>query len=98
MSETSPGRFLGRNRHLARNGKCRKFTPKFASHHHPAPVVGKSSSRQSTLGECPMAFQMKPGSGSLFKNDRKDGDNAPDYKGSIVDPEGNEFWLNGWRQ
>jgi len=45
-----------------------------------------------------MAFQMKPGSGSLFKNDRKDGDNAPDYKGSIVDPEGNEFWLNGWRK
>jgi len=33
--------------------------------------------------------------GSLFKNDRKELDNHPDYNGSI-NIDGKDFWLNGW--
>lgn len=34
-------------------------------------------------------------SGVLFKNDRKEKPNHPDYKGSI-NVEGVEFWLSAW--
>ena len=33
--------------------------------------------------------------GSLFKNDRKEAANHPDYKGSI-NVEGTEYWASGW--
>jgi uncharacterized protein (DUF736 family) len=33
--------------------------------------------------------------GVLFKNDRKEQDNHPDYKGSI-NVDGVEFWLSAW--
>ena len=33
--------------------------------------------------------------GSLFKNDRKELDNHPDYNGSI-NIDGKDYWLNGW--
>ncbi len=33
--------------------------------------------------------------GVLFKNDRKDQDSHPDYKGSI-NINGTEFWLSAW--
>ena len=33
--------------------------------------------------------------GALFKNDRKDGESSPDYKGTI-NVDGVEHWLNGW--
>lgn len=33
--------------------------------------------------------------GSLFKNDRKESANHPDYKGSI-NVEGTEYWASGW--
>lgn len=33
--------------------------------------------------------------GVLFKNDRKEQDNHPDYKGSI-NVDGTEFWLSAW--
>ena len=33
--------------------------------------------------------------GSLFKNDKKESDNHPDYKGSI-NVEGKECWLSAW--
>jgi hypothetical protein len=33
--------------------------------------------------------------GALFKNDRKDGEKSPDYKGEI-DVGGQVHWLNAW--
>jgi hypothetical protein len=35
-----------------------------------------------------MAFELKPGQGSMFKNDRKQGERDPDYKGSVIDTNG----------
>jgi hypothetical protein len=43
-----------------------------------------------------MTFQPKPGHGSLFKNDRKAKDIQPDYKGSLVLPDGTRVNLAGW--
>ena len=34
--------------------------------------------------------------GVLFKNDRKEKDTHPDYKGSYTDGTGTEFWLSAW--
>jgi hypothetical protein len=42
-----------------------------------------------------MAYELKEGSGSLFKNDRKEKDTHPDYAGSIM-INGKEHWLSGW--
>lgn len=39
--------------------------------------------------------QQRDMSGVLFKNDRKEEDNHPDYKGSIM-VSGVEFWLAAW--
>lgn len=33
--------------------------------------------------------------GALFRNDKKDADNHPDYKGSI-NVGGTEYWLSSW--
>jgi hypothetical protein len=42
-----------------------------------------------------MAYELKEGSGSLFKNDRKEKDTHPDYAGSIM-INGKEHYLNAW--
>ena len=42
-----------------------------------------------------MAYEMKDGSGSLFKNKRKETDNHPDYNGSIMLNDV-EHWLSAW--
>lgn len=40
-------------------------------------------------------FQIKPNTGSLFKNDRKDKDTSPDYKGT-VNIDGREMYIRAW--
>jgi uncharacterized protein (DUF736 family) len=42
-----------------------------------------------------MAYEMKEGSGSLFKNLKKATENHPDYNGSIM-VNGKEHWLSAW--
>jgi hypothetical protein len=46
-------------------------------------------------GELPMAADNNDLRGALFKNDRKESDRHPDYKGDIV-IDGRKFWLSGW--
>lgn len=43
-----------------------------------------------------MAYEHKPGSFTLFKNDRKESDNHPDYKGDGADIDGNPIWVSAW--
>lgn len=43
-----------------------------------------------------MSYEQKPGQGSLFKNDKKLTEQHPDYKGSIMLPDGTECWISGW--
>jgi hypothetical protein len=45
-----------------------------------------------------MAFTLKPGQGSLHKNDRKESPKHSDCRGSVVTPDGEEFWLDGWKK
>lgn len=35
-------------------------------------------------------------SGALFPNDRKTKQSHPDYKGSMTDSTGQEFWISAW--
>jgi hypothetical protein len=42
-----------------------------------------------------MAYEQKPNTGSLFKNDRKESDTHADYKGSAL-INGVEHWLDAW--
>ena len=42
-----------------------------------------------------MAYEQKPNSLSLFKNDRKDTEQHPDYKGSGLVGDV-EYWVSGW--
>lgn len=41
-------------------------------------------------------YVQKPGQGSIFKNDKKESDNHPDYKGSLTTPDGVECWVSMW--
>ena len=43
-----------------------------------------------------MAYEAKPGSFSLFKNQYKDADNKPDYKGDGKDLDGNVIEVAAW--
>ena len=42
-----------------------------------------------------MAYEMKEGSFSLFKNNRKEKETHPDYAGSVM-INGKEHYLNAW--
>jgi hypothetical protein len=43
-----------------------------------------------------MAYEMKPGQGSLFKNDKKTSDKHPNLKGKVMLPNGEIRWVSGW--
>jgi len=43
-----------------------------------------------------MAYEMRPGSGSLFKNDKKTTDKHPNLKGKVMLPDGTTHWVSGW--
>lgn len=42
-----------------------------------------------------MSYEMKDGTGSLFKNERKETPQHSDYNGSVK-VDGVEYWLNAW--
>lgn len=42
-----------------------------------------------------MAFKQDDNSGALFKNDRKESEQHPDYTGTAT-VKGEEFWLSAW--
>ena len=42
-----------------------------------------------------MAYQQKENSGALFKNDKKEKETHPDYKGDI-NIGGTNYWLSAW--
>lgn len=42
-----------------------------------------------------MAYEKKPESGALFRNDKKEKDSHPDYKGdALID--GKLYWVSSW--
>lgn len=43
-----------------------------------------------------MAYENKPGSGALFKNDKGDNPSRPDYRGDATLPDGSKVRLSGW--
>jgi hypothetical protein len=43
-----------------------------------------------------MAYEMRPGQGSLFKNDKKTTDKHPNLKGRLMLPDGSVYWVSGW--
>ena len=40
-------------------------------------------------------MEKRDNSGVLFKNDKKENDRAPDYKGNVM-VDGTEYWLSAW--
>lgn len=43
-----------------------------------------------------MAYEQKPGTGSLWPNDRKEKDSHADHRGTLVLPDGTEMWIDAW--
>ena len=42
-----------------------------------------------------MDQQKRDNSGVLFRNEKKDNERAPDYKGSVM-VDGTDYWLSAW--
>ena len=45
-----------------------------------------------------MAYEMRPGQGSAFPNDKKTTDKHPDMKGRVMLPNGETRWLSIWKK
>lgn len=45
-----------------------------------------------------MAYEMRPGQGSAFPNDKKTTDKHPDFKGKVMLPNGETRWLSMWNK
>jgi uncharacterized protein (DUF736 family) len=43
-----------------------------------------------------MAYELKNGSGTIFKNDKKGNEKAPEYRGEIKTPSGETFEISLW--
>jgi hypothetical protein len=43
-----------------------------------------------------MAYEMRAGQGSLFKNDKKTTDSHPTLKGRVMLPNGEVRWVSAW--
>lgn len=43
-----------------------------------------------------MAYEHKPGSGSIFKNEHKTSENHPEYRGSVITPDGKKWDVSLW--
>jgi hypothetical protein len=43
-----------------------------------------------------MAYEMRAGQGSLFKNDKKTTDSHPTLKGRVMLPNGEVRWISAW--
>lgn len=43
-----------------------------------------------------MAYEMRPGQGSLFRNEKKTTDNHPSLKGRLMLPNGEIRWVSAW--
>jgi len=42
-----------------------------------------------------MAYEQRDNSGSLFRNDKKQTENQPDYRGTVM-VNGVEYWISSW--
>ena len=45
-----------------------------------------------------MADYDRTNRGSIWKNDRKETDNHPDFTGSFTDANGVEYWVSAWKR
>ena len=43
-----------------------------------------------------MAYEMRAGSGSLFKNDKRTTESHPNLTGKVMLPNGEVRWIKGW--
>ena len=43
-----------------------------------------------------MAYEMRPGQGSLFRNEKKTTDKHPNLKGKVMLPNGEVRWVSAW--
>lgn len=69
---------------------------------NPALTVGdgrrasRSHPHLQTEGTEEVTYTPKPSTGALFKNERKEKDHQPDYKGTLCLPDGSTMQLGGW--
>jgi hypothetical protein len=45
-----------------------------------------------------MAYEMRPGQGSAFRNERKETEQHADFTGRVMLPDGTTCWLDVWKK